>query len=314
MTRLASIALVAVFLSGCAGMNLFGPPKLKEQPIVPAATLYQGALDDMDRLYFQTAIKKLEQLERQHPRDPLTEKGKLMQVYANYRIGQFDEAILAADRYLALYPTGKDVPYVLWLKGTAYFAQIKDITRDQQLSRDAIDTYNVLISSHPKSEYAEDAREKLLVAYDQLAGKEMSVGRYYLGNGQYTAGINRFRTVVEQWQTSTHIEEALYRLTEATCCSASPPRRPRLPPCSGTTILERLVQARLRTPRQAGPRTQPQLGKLARELPQVGRGFNSVAILFRGAMMRPGSFSQGPMSGLAVDGGPERQKSQALRC
>lgn len=214
MTRLASIALVAVFLSGCAGMNLFGPPKIKEQPIVPAATLYQGALDDMDRLYFQTAIKKLEQLERQHPRDPLTEKGKLMQVYANYRIGQFDEAILAADRYLALYPTGKDVPYVLWLKGTSYYAQIKDITRDQQLSRDAIDTYNVLISSHPKSEYAEDAREKLLVAYDNLAGKEMSVGRYYLGNGQYTAAINRFRTVVEQWQTSTHIEEALYRLTE----------------------------------------------------------------------------------------------------
>lgn len=214
VTRLVSIGLVAVFLSGCAGMNLFGPPKIKEQPIVPAASLYQGALDDIDRLYFQTAIKKLEQLERQHPRDPLTEKGKLMQVYANYRIGKFDEAILAADRYLALYPNGKDAAYVLWLKGTSYYAQIKDITRDQQLSRDAIDTYNVLISSHPKSEYAEDAREKLLVAYDNLAGKEMSVGRYYLGNGQYTAAINRFRTVVEQWQTSTHIEEALYRLTE----------------------------------------------------------------------------------------------------
>ena len=211
--RFITIAVVALTLAGCS--NLFGPPKVKEEPIVPAATLYQSALDDMDRQYYQTALKTLEKLERQHPRDPLTEKSKLMTVYANYRIGKFNEAILAADRYLALYPNGKDVAYVMWLKGTSYFAQIKDITRDQQLSADAIETYNVLISTHPNSEYAKDAKEKLLVAYDNLAGKEMSVGRYYLGNGQYTAAINRFRVVVEQWQTSTHIEEALYRLTEA---------------------------------------------------------------------------------------------------
>ncbi|MCP8883631.1 outer membrane protein assembly factor BamD [Devosia sp. XJ19-1] len=214
VVRFAAMGLLAAALTACAGGGLFGPPKLKEQPIVPAAALYQGALDDMDRQYYQTAIDKLEKLERQHPRDALTEKGKLMQVYANYRIGKFDEAILAADRYLALYPSNSEVPYVLWLKGTSYYAQIKDITRDQQLSRDAIDTYNLLINNYPKSEHAIDAKEKLLVAYDQLAGKEMSVGRYYQGNGQYSAAINRFREVVERWQTSTHIEEALYRLTE----------------------------------------------------------------------------------------------------
>jgi outer membrane protein assembly factor BamD len=212
--RFAAMGLMAAALTACAGMNLFGPVKLKEEPIVPAQALYQGALDDMDRQYYQTAVTKLEKLERQHPRDPLTEKGKLMQAYANYRIGQFDEAILAADRYLALYPQSPEVPYVLWIKGTAYFAQIKDITRDQQLSRDAIDTYNLLINNYPRSEHAADAKEKLLVAYDQLAGKEMSVGRYYQGNGQYAAAINRFREVVERWQTSTHIEEALFRLTE----------------------------------------------------------------------------------------------------
>lgn len=214
-TRFLTIALVAVVLAGCSGLNLFGPPKLREEPIVPAQALYQKALDDMDRQYFNTAIKALEQLDRQHPRDPLVEKSKLMQVFAHYRSGKLDEAILAADRFLALYPTGKDAPYVLYLKGNSYFGQIKDITRDQQLSRDAIDTYNLLIADYPKSDYADDAREKLLVAYDQLAGKEMSVGRYYLGQGQYTAAINRFRTVVETWQTSTHIEEALFRLTEA---------------------------------------------------------------------------------------------------
>lgn len=212
--RIAAIGLFAAILTACSGGGLFGPAKIKEEPIVPAASLYQGALDDMDRQYYQTAIKKLQQLERQHPRDALAEKGKLMQVYANYRSGKLEEAILSADRFMALYPSSKETPYVLWLKGTSYFAQITDITRDQQISRDAIDTYTMLINNYPKSEHAIDAKEKLLVAYDQLAGKEMSVGRYYQGNGQYAAAINRFREVVERWQTSTHIEEALYRLTE----------------------------------------------------------------------------------------------------
>lgn len=211
--RFIAIGLVAVILSACSN-GLFGPVKVTEEPIVPATSLYQGALDDLDRQYFQAAIKKLTQLERQHPRDPLAEKAKLMLVFANYRSGELDNAILAADRFVALYPRSSEMPYVLWLKGTAYFAQIKDITRDQQLSRDAIDTYQLLINNYPKSEHAVDAKEKLLVAYDQLAGKEMSVGRYYLGNGQYSSAVNRFREVVEKWQTSTHIEEALYRLTE----------------------------------------------------------------------------------------------------
>ena len=209
--RIITVALIAAVLAGC---SLFGPEKLKEEPIIPAATLYQKALDDMDRQYYATAIKSLEQLDRQHPRDALVEKSKLMQVYANYRGGMLEEAILAADRYMALYANKPDAAYVLYLKGNAYFAQIKDITRDQQLSADAIETYNLVISNYPNSDYAKDAREKLLVAYDQLAGKEMSVGRYYLGNGQYTAAINRFRVVVETWQTSTHVEEALFRLTE----------------------------------------------------------------------------------------------------
>ena len=211
-SRFLTIALVTAVLAGC---SLFGPSKLKEEPIIPSSTLYQKALDDIDRQYFQSAIKSLEQLDRQHPRDPIVEKSKLMQVFANYRANKLDEAILAADRYLAIYPNGKDAPYVMYLKANSYFAQIKDITRDQQLSVDAIETYQLLISNYPKSEYAEDAKDKLLVAFDQLAGKEMSVGRYYLGNGQTTAAINRFRVVVETWQTSTHVEEALYRLTEA---------------------------------------------------------------------------------------------------
>jgi outer membrane protein assembly factor BamD len=212
LARLATVGLLALVLAGC---TLFGPAKIKEDPIIPAETLYQQALNDMDGQRYLTAINLLEKLERQHPYSEYNEKAKLMSVYANYRIGRFDEAILAADRYLALFPNSKDVPYVLYLKGNSYFGQIRDITRDQQISQDAIDTYRLLIANYPQTEHAKDARDKLGVAVDQLAGKEMSVGRYYLGNGQYAAAINRFRVVAEQFETSTHIEEALYRITEA---------------------------------------------------------------------------------------------------
>ena len=214
-SRAAIIGLMVLTLAGCSGFNLFAPSKIKEEEIIPAETLYQSALDDMDRQYYQTAIKNLAKLERQHPYSEYAEKAKLMTVYASFRTGQYPDAILAADRYLAIYPSSPETPYILYLKGTSYYAQIKDITRDQQLARDSIDTLQLLIGTYPNSKYSDDARESIRVAYDQLAGKEMSVGRYYQGNGQHTAAINRFRTVVTNHQTSTHIEEALFRLTES---------------------------------------------------------------------------------------------------
>jgi outer membrane protein assembly factor BamD len=212
LVRLATVVLIAVTISAC---SMFGPAKIKDEEIIPAETLYQTALSDMDKQYYNGAIEALQKLERQHPYSEFNEKAKLMEVYANYRIGRFDEAILAADRYMALFPSSDEMAYVLFLKGTSYFAQITDITRDQQLSQDAIATYTLLITNYPKSDYAKDAREKMVIAIDQLAGKEMSVGRYYAGNGQYAAAINRFRVVVDKYQTSTHIEEALFRLTES---------------------------------------------------------------------------------------------------
>lgn len=215
IARTAMASGLVLVLAGCSGFNLFGPPKIQNEPMIPAAALYQSALDDMDKARYNTAVASLEKLERQHPNDKeYGERAKLMQVYGNYRIGKFDEAVMAADRFLAIYPSSKDTAYVLWLKGTAYYAQIADITRDQKVAESAIEAYTLLINNYPKSEHAKDARDKIVIAYDQLAGKEMSVGRYYLGNGQYSAAINRFRAVVENYQTSTHIEEALYRLTE----------------------------------------------------------------------------------------------------
>jgi outer membrane protein assembly factor BamD len=212
VARFVLMGCVVVLLAGC---NLFGQPKIKEEAIIPPETLYQQALDEMEKQRYVTAVATLEKLERQHPFSEFNEKAKLMEVYGNYRIGKFEEAILAADRYMALYPSSKEMPYVLYLKGNSYFGQIKDITRDQQISKDAIETYSLIIANYPDSKYAKDAQDKMVVGVDQIAGKEMSVGRYYLGNGNYPAAINRFRVVAEQFQTSTHIEEALYRLTEA---------------------------------------------------------------------------------------------------
>lgn len=213
--RLCAILVLAASLSACSGFNLFGPQKIVEEEIIPPEVLYQTALDDMDRLYFQAALDGLAKLERQHPYSEYAEKAKLMTTYANFRTGRYEDTVLAADRYLALYPSSPEVPYILYLKGNSYFAQIKDITRDQQLAQDTLDTFRLLISTYPDSEYVAEAQENIRLANDQLAGKEMSVGRYYLGNGQYTAAINRFRTVVEGYDTTSHIEEALYRLTEA---------------------------------------------------------------------------------------------------
>ncbi len=214
-SRLARLAAIGAFAAALAACSMFGPTKMKEEEIIPPDTLYQSVLTNIDQQHYNAAIDDLKKLERQHPYSEYNEKAKLMEVYANYRISRFDDAILAADRYLALFPSSDQTAYVLFLKGTAYFAQITDITRDQAISQNAIDTYTLLISNYPRSDYAKDAADKMVIAVDQLAGKEMSVGRYYEGNGQYAAAINRFRTVVDKYQTSTHIEEALFRLTES---------------------------------------------------------------------------------------------------
>lgn len=208
----ASVAIVGV-IAACSPMGLF--TRTDDKPLVPAEQLYASAVANMDNNRYNAAIEDLETLERQNPFSEVNERAKVMLTYANFRSGKFPQAVMAADRFLALYPRSSEAPYVLFLKGSAYYQQITDITRDQELAQDAIETFTQLQSAYPNSRYAQESRQMLLVARDQVAGKEMSVGRYYLGNGRHTAAINRFRVVVEEHQTSTHVEEALYRLAEA---------------------------------------------------------------------------------------------------
>jgi len=209
------VAVLAVSLSACAGFGLFGEKKIVEEEIIPAEELYDKAIAQVEDQRFLSAQKTFDKLERQHPYSEYSERSRLMTVYINARTGQYDKTILSADRFLALYPSSEDAPYAMYMKGAAQYNQMKDITRDQQTAEDAIATFQSIINNYPNSRYAKDAKERILIAKDQLAGKEMSVGRYYLGNNNYTAAINRFRNVVENHQTSTHVEEALLRLTEA---------------------------------------------------------------------------------------------------
>ena len=138
----------------------------------------------------------------------------IMSAFLNFRRGKYQDAINDAQRYVTLFPASQDAAYAQYLIGESYFRQIPDVTRDQDLAKKAIDAMGEVIAKYPDSEYANDAHNKIQVARDQIAGKEMQIGRYYLERHEFLAAVNRFRTVVEQYQTTRHVEEALHRLTE----------------------------------------------------------------------------------------------------
>jgi outer membrane protein assembly factor BamD len=139
----------------------------------------------------------------------------VMGAFANYRQGNYEEAIASAKRYLTLYPTTPDAAYAQYIIGLSYYRQIKDVTQDQKEARQTLQVMQDLVTRWPDSEYVEDAKAKIRFANDQLAGKEMQIGRYYLERREYIAAIKRFRTVVENYSNTRHVEEALSRLVEA---------------------------------------------------------------------------------------------------
>jgi outer membrane protein assembly factor BamD len=137
-----------------------------------------------------------------------------MTTYAQYTDGQFDDAAGSASRYIKEYPQSPEAPYALYLQAQSHYAQIMDIARDQDHAEKALQLYKQLVQTYPKSEYVDDSKAKMQVAFDQLGGKEMSIGRFYENRRNYAAAINRFRNVLTAYQTTRHAEEALYRLTE----------------------------------------------------------------------------------------------------
>ncbi|MEX2126904.1 MAG: outer membrane protein assembly factor BamD [Xanthobacteraceae bacterium] len=204
--------LLAVSLGGCA--NFFGDDKQSLLPDEPADKLYNEGLTLLNRKEYEDAAKKFEEVDRQHPYSEWARKSLLMSAYTYYEIGKHEETIQAARRYVALHPGSPDAAYAQYLMASSYYDQIPDITRDQERTVRAMRALDEVVRKYPDTEYAESARRKVEVARDQLAGKEMLVGRYYLDRRNYTGAINRFKAVVTQYQTTRHVEEALMRLAE----------------------------------------------------------------------------------------------------
>lgn len=181
----------------------------------PVEELYNQAMDRLADGQVQLAAKGFEEVERQHPYSVWSRKAQLMAAYSSYLANRYDEAILAAERYLQLFPGSRDAPYALYLVAISHYEQIVDVGRDQRVTRQALNGLQQVVDRFPDSDYARDARLKIDLTRDHLAGKEMEIGRYYLKRKEYGAAINRFRAVVEQYQTTSHVPEALHRLTEA---------------------------------------------------------------------------------------------------
>tara|TARA_R110000850_G_scaffold144728_9_gene266774 strand:+ start:2313 stop:3137 length:825 start_codon:yes stop_codon:yes gene_type:complete len=201
--------LLLLLVTGCSSNE---PEAYVERPV---EELYNQALADLNSENYLEAARNFDEVERQHPYSIWSTKAQIMSAFAYYQSNEYDQAILAAERYIELHPGNKDVAYAYYLIAISYYEQITGVERDQKVTRQALDALQNLVRRFPNSEYAQDARLKIDLTRDHLAGKEMAIGRYYLGQKYLVGAINRFRTVVEQYQTTTHAPEALHRLTEA---------------------------------------------------------------------------------------------------
>jgi outer membrane protein assembly factor BamD len=200
-----------------SGFGLFSGPKYKTEllPDVPAEDLYNQGLARINSHDYEGAAKKFSELEKQFPFSQWARKGLLMTTFAQYQKPSYDDAVQSAQRYISLYPTSPDTPYVYYLAAMSYYNQVPDVMRDQESAEKALQIFLQLVEKFPKSEYVTDAKYKIQVARDQLAAKEMNVGRFYLTRKNFPAAINRFHEVLGKYQMTRHTEEALYRLTEA---------------------------------------------------------------------------------------------------
>lgn len=181
----------------------------------PVEQIYNKALNLLEDNKFRQAATEFDEVERQHPYSQWARRAMLMASYCYYQTNDYDSAILSAQRFLALHPGNKDAAYAYYLMGISFYEQISDVGRDQGMTQNALATLSEVVRRFPETEYARDARLKIDLTVDHLAGKEMEIGRYYLNQQSYVAAINRFRSVIVSYQTTTHVPEALHRLTES---------------------------------------------------------------------------------------------------
>jgi outer membrane protein assembly factor BamD len=181
----------------------------------PVEAIYNEAADEMDAGKYARAARLFAEVDRQHPYSQWATQAQLMNSYALYKSSNYDEAIIALEEFIRLHPGHKDIDYAYYLRGLCNYDQITDVTRDQDMTKDALDSFDTLLRLFPESQYARDAKLKRDLTLDHISGKQMDIGRYYLTRGFYTAAVKRFMVVVKEYQTTTHAPEALHRLVEA---------------------------------------------------------------------------------------------------
>lgn len=209
---LAVMCMSVMAVAGCSGTK-DKKPELEEE--TPVEVLYNNAAAAMDAKDYANATRLFEEVERQHPYSPWATRAELMAAFSSYKDLRYDEAILSLERFIELHPGNKDVDYALYLRALCFYEQISDVARDQAMTEEALYSLEALIERFPDSRYARDAGYKRDLVLDHLAGKEMEIGRYYLNRGHMNAAINRFQAVIKDYQTTTHVPEALHRLVEA---------------------------------------------------------------------------------------------------
>jgi outer membrane protein assembly factor BamD len=210
LTRLAAVALMAIALGAC---SLFDKDVVV--PDEPADKLYNEGLFLLNnKKDYKGAAKKFEEVDRQHPYSEWARKSLIMSAFAYYEAGAYDDCINSARRYVTLHPGSPDAAYAQFLIGASHFDQMPEISRDQERTEKAVQSLEEVARKYPNTEYAVSAKRKIEIARDQLAGKEMDIGRQLLNTRNYTGAINRFKVVVTRYQRTRHVEEALLRLTE----------------------------------------------------------------------------------------------------
>ncbi len=212
LTALLAASAIVLSLQACSSTDEKKNPNYSEARI---GTLYNQAMDLLLAQQYKESAKLFDDVDRQHPYSRWANRAQLMSAYAKYRDKKYDDSIIALDRFIQLHPNSRDIAYARYLKGQAYYEQIKDVRRDQSAARQSMQSFEELVRRNPDSRYTRDARRKIDLVRDHLAGKEMDVGRFYLKRNRQLAAIGRFRTVVEKYQTTSHVPEALYRLSAA---------------------------------------------------------------------------------------------------
>ncbi|HEY1708822.1 MAG TPA: outer membrane protein assembly factor BamD [Rhizomicrobium sp.] len=215
--RAAVFALCAVSLAGCGWFGGKSDSEDKDAQYVerPIDKIYQDAWHQIDEGNWDKAAKQFDEVERQHPYSVWARRAMLISAYCSYEANKYTDAIGTAEEYISLHPGSKEVAYAFYIRAISYYEQIVDVGRDQSNSEQALSALNDVVQRFPDSDYAHDATLKIDLVLDHLAGKEMEVGRYYLTRFQYIGAINRFKVVVQQYQTTSQTPEALERLTEA---------------------------------------------------------------------------------------------------